>query len=127
MPWVAVEMAPASVWASMSPWFSIARPSSASRLPSSCRVIPACTVTKPLERSASSTRSIAPMSISTPSVQAVSVNEWPEPATRTGSPSATAAATAAASCSSDAGRSIRTGAQRCWPAQLVQISVTGGL
>jgi hypothetical protein len=40
------------------------------------------------------------MSIITPSVQAMSVNEWPEPATFT---------------------SMRSGAQRCSLAQLVQV------
>jgi hypothetical protein len=51
-------------------------------------------------------------------VQAMSVNEWPAPATRT----RRAPATIAASASSEPGRSMRSGAQRCCPAQLVQSS-----
>jgi hypothetical protein len=50
-------------------------------------------------------------------VQAMSVNECPEPATFT----RPAPATARASSSSEAGVSMRSGAQRCWRAQLVQV------
>ena len=54
----------------------------------------------------SSTRSI------TPSVSAVSVNEWPEPATRIFRPAAAAAATASASSSRLRGRVNFAGRQR---------------
>ena len=78
---MAVEIAPASVCGSTSPWFSIASPRERSSSPSSCSVIPASTVTS--MPSTDSTRLIARMSIITPSVHAMSVNEWPEPATFT--------------------------------------------
>jgi hypothetical protein len=51
-------------------------------------------------------------------VQAMSVNEWPEPATFTRE----APSTARTSSSSEPGRAIRSGAQRCWRAQFVQAS-----
>ena len=63
----------------------------------------------------------APGRPSRPSVQAMSVKEWPEPATFTRD----APATTRASSSSEPGRSMRSGAQRCWRAQLVQRSGTG--
>jgi N-dimethylarginine dimethylaminohydrolase len=58
----------------------------------------------------------------TPSVHAMSPNEWPLPATRTPEPRATASRTAAASSSSLAGRTIAAGAQRWSPVQLLQVS-----
>jgi hypothetical protein len=64
-----------------------------------------------------STRRIADMSIITPSVHAMSVKEWPEPATFT----RRAPVTAATSSSSERGVSIRSGAQRCCRAQFVQV------
>ena len=77
--------------------------------------MPASTVTS--GPSTASTRRIADMSTMTPSVQAMSVNEWPEPATFT----RRAPATARTSSSSERGVSMRSGAQRCWRAQLVQV------
>ena len=59
-----------------------------------------------------------------PSVQAMSVNECPEPATRTVRPDSRARLTAAATSSSERGRSKTAGAHRCSPAQFVQISGT---
>ena len=115
VPWVAVEIAPAIVWASTSPWFSRARPRSASAGPSSRIVMPASTVT--WSPSTRSTRFICERSSISPSVQAMSVNEWPAPATFTrGAP-----ATSRASSSSLPGRSTRSGAQRWSPAQFFQI------
>jgi hypothetical protein len=70
---VAVQIAPASVCASTSPWFSSARPRAASAGPSSRIVIPACAVTS--SPSTSSTRFIRDRSTIKPSVQAMSVNE----------------------------------------------------
>ena len=119
VPWVAVEMAPASVCGSTSPWFSIASPRARSSSPSSRSVIPASTVTS--LPSTPSTRRIRDMSSITPSVHAMSVNEWPEPATFT----RPAPATARTSSSSEAGVSMRSGAQRCWRAQLVQVGTAG--
>ena len=77
--------------------------------------MPASTVTS--RPSTASTRRIADMSTITPSVQAMSVNEWPEPATFT----RRAPATARTSSASERGVSMRSGAQRCWRAQLVQV------
>jgi hypothetical protein len=57
------------------------------------------------------------MSIITPSVQAMSVNEWPAPTTL----ARRALVTARTSSSSDRGVSTRSGAQRCWRAQFVQV------
>jgi hypothetical protein len=53
----------------------------------------------------------------TPSVHAMSVNECPDPATLT----RRAPATARTSSSSERGVSMRSGAQRCWRAQFVQV------
>ena len=53
----------------------------------------------------------------TPSVSAAPLNEWPEPATFTRE----APATALTSSSSLRGLTIRSGAQRCCRAQLVQV------
>src|SRR5688572_5965001 len=115
VPWVAVEIAPASVCGSTSPWFSIARPRVRSSSPRSCSVMPASTVTS--FPSTASTRRMADMSIITPSVQAMSVNEWPEPATLIRA----APVTAWISSSSERGLSMRSGAHLCWRAQLDQV------
>jgi hypothetical protein len=60
---------------------------------------------------------MADMSIITPSVQAMSVKEWPEPATFT----RRVPVTARISSSSEPGVSMRSGAHRCWRAQFVQV------
>ena len=86
--------------------------------------MPASTVTTPVASSAARMRFSAPMSTSTPSVHAASVNECPDPATFTVRPSVAACVTTAASSSSLRGRSIRAGAQRCSPAQFVHSSAT---
>ena len=77
--------------------------------------MPASTVTS--WPSTASTRRIADMSIITPSVHAMSVNECPEPATFT----RVAPVTARTSSSSERGVSMRSGAHLCWRAQLVQV------
>ncbi len=115
VPCVAVEIAPATVCASTSPWFSSARPRSASAGPSSRIVMPASTVTS--SPSTRSTRFMRVRSSISPSVQAMSVKEWPAPATFT----RRAPATSRASSSSLAGRSTRSGAQRWSPVQFFQI------
>jgi hypothetical protein len=56
-------------------------------------------------------------SIITPSVHAMSVNEWPEPTTLT----RRAEVTARTSSSSEAGFSTRSGAHRCCLDQFVQV------
>jgi hypothetical protein len=76
---VAVEIAPATVCWSTSPWFSMASPRSRSFAPSWRRVMAASTVTS--LPSTDSTRLISERSIISPSVQAMSENEWPAPAT----------------------------------------------
>ncbi len=73
VPWVAVEIAPASCWRSMSPWFSMASPRSASSLPSRCSVMPASTSTS--SPFTDTTRSMASSRTITSSVQAMSVKE----------------------------------------------------
>ncbi len=106
VPCVAVEMAPAMVCGSTSPWFSSASPWRASAGPSSRIVIPASTVT--CSPSTASTRSRPERSTITPSVQAMSEKECPEPATLTlGEP-----ATIRISSASVRGRITRSGAQR---------------
>ena len=111
VPWVPVEIAPATVWRSMSPRFSIARPRRWSSWLSSARMVPAPTRTSPLAGSASITPLRAPMSIIVPSVSAASVNEWPEPATLTFLPASAAEATAAASSSRSRGATRSAGRQ----------------
>lgn len=116
VPWVPVAMAPATVWASMSPRFSMARPCWASSADSSRSRVPARTVTsrpaiesRPVSRSGRS---------STPSVSAAPVNECPDPAIRTRSPSRTAARTASATSPASAGDTVRAGRATWSPAQL---------
>ena len=92
VPCVPVEIAPAIVWRSMSPRFSIASPSRASSSLRSARTVPAPTSTRPEPGSASSTPRSASTATIVPSVIAVSVNEWPEPATLTRRPAAAAPA-----------------------------------
>ncbi len=118
VPWVPVEIAPEIVCRSMSPRFSIARPSRASSSLRSARTVPPPTLTRPDPRSASNTPASAPTSTIVPSVRAASVNEWPEPATLIGAPSAAAAPTSAASSSRFRGRTIFRGRQAWSPAQL---------
>jgi hypothetical protein len=75
VPWVPVEIAPEIVCRSMSPRFSIARPSPASSSFSSASTVPPATLTKPEPGSASITPLSAPRSIIVPSVIAASVKE----------------------------------------------------
>ncbi|OLE37036.1 MAG: hypothetical protein AUG48_05530 [Actinobacteria bacterium 13_1_20CM_3_68_9] len=112
MPWVAVEIAPASVWRSMSPRFSIAIPRRQSAALRSRRVIPASTLTRPDSTSASTTRFSASIRIIAPSVSAASVKEWPEPAAWTVRPRSAARVTARISPSRVRGRSTTAGEQR---------------
>ena len=125
VPWVPVAIEPASVWRSMSPRFSNASPRSSRRRLSSPRTIPASTLTRPASRSTESTRSSRSQRTMTPSVSAISVNEWPEPEARTGSPRSPALRTTSASSSRVPGRSIATGEQRWSPAQLRHCAAIG--
>ena len=110
VPWVAVEIAPASVCLSMSPWFSIASPWPCSASARRSIVIPASTLTRPLARSTSSNRS-SPSSLSiAPPVHAMSVNECPDAEARTVSPARAARPTASTSSARLAGCSIVAGA-----------------
>ena len=111
VPWVAVEIAPAIVWRSMSPRFSIASPSRASAWLRSARTVPAPTLTRPEAGSASITPASASIRSIVPSVIAASVKECPEPATLTLRPAAAAAATAPASPAASRGLTISAGAQ----------------
>lgn len=65
------------------------------------------------------------MSIMTPSVQAMSVNECPLPTARTRSPLFAACAITSASSASEVGRTIADGAQTCSPGQLLHIGLIG--
>ena len=104
VPWVPVEIAPAIVWRSMSPRFSIASPSRASSSLRSASTVPAPTLTRPEPGSASITPRSASIRTIVPSVIAASVKECPEPATLTLRPAAAAAAIASPSSSRLAGR-----------------------
>ena len=75
VPCVAVEIAPDTVCTSMSPRFSSARPSAASRSLRSRITMPPSTFASPASRSMSSTRFMRSIRIIVPSVQAMSVNE----------------------------------------------------
>src|SRR6185437_4109614 len=120
VPCVAVEIAPAMLWTSMSPRFSIARPWRSSCALSSAIVMPVCTLTSPDAGSASSTRVMFCMPIIAPSVSAMSLKECPEPATRTRKPRSAASPTASASSCTPAGAGRRAGEQAWSPAQLRQ-------
>ena len=120
VPWVPVEIAPAIVWRSMSPRFSIASPSRASSSLRSDSTVPAPTLTRPESGSASITPRSASIRTIVPSVIAASVKECPEPATLTLRPAAAAAAIASASSSRVRGRATSTGRQVWSPAQFVQ-------
>ena len=123
VPWVPVASEPASDCASTSPRFSIASPCAASAAPSSRSCMPPWTSTTP--SSTERIRSIRRSESIAPSVQAMSVNEWPDPATRTSWPAAAARPTASTSSSSDEGSPKLAGAQRCSPAQLRQTTWPG--
>ena len=111
VPWVAVEIAPAIVWRSMSPRFSIASPSPASARLRSASTVPAPTLTRPEAGSASITPARASIRIIEPSVIAASVNECPEPGMLTFRPADAAAATASASSPVSRGLTISAGRQ----------------
>ncbi len=118
VPWVAVEIAPAIVWASMSPRFGRASPRSRRRPPSSRIVMPAWTRTRPEGRSTSRRPSIPSRETISPSTRAMSLKECPVPTARTRRPRADAWPTASESSCTDRGRARRAGRQ-CWsPAQL---------
>ncbi len=120
VPWVAVEIAPASVCLSMSPRFSSARPwRSSLRLRSPSR-IPASTLTRLPGRSTSRIRFIPSIRSIAPSVTAAGVNECPEPATLTARPAVVAFTTASISPSRVCGWVITSGRQRCSRDQLRQ-------
>jgi hypothetical protein len=93
-PCVAVPMAPAMVWASMSPWFRNDRPAAHSCGTRSCNEVPAPTTAVALTVSASITPESAAASIITSSVHTSGVNECPLPTTRTVPPRRVASATA---------------------------------
>jgi hypothetical protein len=118
VPCVAVEIAPAIVWTSISPRFSIARPCAASSRLSALIVIPPCTRTNPDGRSTSSTVAMRSSFSSSPSVQTMSPKEWPAPATRTRRSLRAASAIAAESSSVEAGWASAAGVQSSSPAQL---------
>ena len=117
VPCVPVEIAPATVWTSMSPRFSSARPMPQRCSFRACNEIPASTRTRPVSRSASSTRSRRSIATITPSVSAASVNECPVPGTRTVCPASRARPITSISSSRVPGRWIACGVQTWSPAQ----------
>ncbi len=102
----------------MSPMFVSDRPCAARVSFSTLRGVPAATVTVPASRSIFRTPVSRSGRISSPSVAAAAVKEWPVPAALTVSPSAAAPRTAAASSSADAGATVRAGRAVTLPAQL---------
>ena len=87
-------------------------------------LMPACTRTSPAVGSAQSSAPIRASETSVPPVSAAPVNEWPEPATRTQRPAASARSTAFTTSAAVAGRSTTAGSQRWSPAQLVHMRRT---
>ncbi|CAM5375395.1 hypothetical protein SCALM49S_01241 [Streptomyces californicus] len=107
----------------MSPMFVSDRPSRASAVLSRLSGVPASTVTVIASRSMSRIPVSRSGRISTPSVAAAAVNEWPEPTGFTFSPSAPALRSTSASSSTDAGDSVRAGLAVTVPAQLCHVLV----
>ena len=119
VPCVPVEMAPAAVCSSMSPILCRARPRPFSRSLSSDRGVPASTVTVIASRS----RELIPTNrsgrIISPSLTAMSVNEWPLPTIFTGNPSRLAAITASATPAASSGAITCDGLAVASPDQLL--------
>ena len=102
----------------MSPILVSERPSRASVALRRLSGVPASTVTVIAVRSISRIPVSRPGRISTPSVAAVEVNEWPVPTGFTLRPSAAAVRITSASSSTEAGDTVRTGRAVTLPAQL---------
>ena len=84
VPWVPVAIEPASVWRSMSPRFSNATPEVVEPAVELAEHDPRLDLDQArARRSTASTRSSRSQRTITPSVSAMSVNEWPEPDART--------------------------------------------
>src|SRR2546421_4672251 len=108
-PWVAVAIAPEIDWRSISPRLERARPRVASSSFSFQSGMPPSTVTVRASESSATTRSRRSRCKRRPSVQAMSVKEWPAPATLTAWPALPARRTASATSSSLSGRSTAAG------------------
>ena len=125
MPWVAVAMAPAIDWRSMSPRLGIASPTAAS---ASFRRVQAdagldARPGRPA-RSTSSTRAIRSSDTWTPSVDAAAVNECPAPIALTRLPASAPGARSSATSSVDRGSTRSAAIQRWLPAQLDTVDGT---
>ena len=121
-PCVAVPIAPAIPWVSMSPWFASARPASQSGSPKAPIGVPGSARTRP---AAASTCVMPPRlarSISVPSVRCTGEKECPAATTRTPCPAATASRTAACTSASLAGERRRAGVQRRFPTQFTNVA-----
>lgn len=125
VPWVPVPAAPETVCSMMSPMLVSDSPCAASVWLRCLSGVPAATVTVPAARSTVRTPVSRSGRISSPSVAAAGVKEWPVPAALTVSPSAAAARIAAASSSVLAGATLRVGRLVTLPAQLRQGPVVG--
>ncbi len=121
VPCVPVAIAPASVWASMSPRLGSASPRSSRPRLSAASVIPPSALTSPEAGSASRMRSSRSSRTSVPSVGTHGENEWPDPAARTVRPASAARRTAPATSRADFGCSIATGTHECVRAQLLHM------
>ena len=117
MPCVAVAIAPAIDWRSMSPRFGNARPAAASSSLRRCSRIPASTRTRPVSRSTSSTRDIRSSDSCVPDVSAAAVNECPAPIAFTVPPASAARRTIDATSCVAAGCARSVASQRWFPAQ----------
>lgn len=118
VPWVPVEVAPATVCSMMSPMLVSESPSRASAVLSRFSGVPASTVTVIAARSMSRMPVSRSGRISSPSVAAVAVNEWPVPTGFTFRPSSDALRSASASSSTEAGDTALAGRAVTFPAQL---------
>lgn len=118
VPCVPVEVAPAIVCSMMSPMLVRESPSRASAVLRRLSGVPASTVTVIALRSMSRMPVSRSGRISTPSVAAAAVKEWPVPTGFTRSPSACARRTTSTSSSTDAGDSVLAGRAVTVPAQL---------
>lgn len=103
VPWVPVEIAPASDCGSTSPWLASARPCGASSAGMSRSRVPARKRTRRVAASTATIPLSASREIMVPVSSATGVKECPAPMTRIRSPLPFAAATTAASSDSSAG------------------------
>ena len=118
LPWVPVEIAPATVCSAMSPMLCSVRPSSASRALRTWSGVPASAVTVIASRSTETIPVRASGSSSVSSATAIGVKLWPVPTILAVRPAARAARTAATTSSADRGAYTSRGRAEASPDQL---------